>query len=128
MKKEHLFEILRFGTVGGVCTLVNLFTQWFLMINLGLTIYTALVFGFIISSIIGFLLNNKWVFKQEKIKHEEIVKFYLSYGFVYIILAWLLAYLWVNLLGINELIAPILSMIIQVPTAFLLNKFLVFKK
>jgi putative flippase GtrA len=55
-----------------------------------------------------------------------LAKMYLSYAFTGIILSNVLSYVWIDVLHISKLIAPLINSAIGVPINFLLNKFWAF--
>ena len=93
--------------------------------------YVSNTIAFIISVLVSFLLNSRFVFTLEEGQSRNfwkaLMKSYLSYGFTGIILNNLLAYLWVNVLGISKFIAPLISLIIAIPINFIMNKLWAFK-
>ena len=121
-------QIVKFGLVGVVATILSISIQMGMIVFFDMSIYVAIVIGFLLSSIFTFSLNLFWVFEKKKIVVNEIVKFYTYYSLVYIVLGWVLAYFWINILGIPEVFAPILSQGVQTVVIFILNKFLIFKK
>ena len=58
---------------------------------------------------------------------EKLVTGGTSYAFTGLLLANVLAYVWVDLLGISKFIAPLLTLVISVPVNFFLNKLWAFK-
>ena len=58
---------------------------------------------------------------------EALIKTYVSYAFTSLILSELLLMVWVKILGVNDYVAPILSLIITVPLNFVIQKFWAFK-
>ncbi len=97
----------------------------------GYDIYIAQLIMFILSVAWSFFWNNKFVFKKENDAERNIltalVKTYASYAFTCLFLSEILLVLWVELLGINEYIAPILNLLVTVPLNFLLQKKWTFK-
>lgn len=137
---DALFQFVKFGMVGAwntvfsyainvVCLL--LFKKAGVLQTANLDMYVANTIAFIISVLVSFLLNSKFVFTLEEGQSRNfwkaLMKSYLSYGFTGIILNNLLAYLWVNVLGIDKFIAPLISLIIAIPINFIMNKLWAFK-
>ena len=74
------------------------------------------------------MLNKKWVFRKNNEKTmKSIVKYYIIYGSSFCINL-ISMYLFIETLGISDIIAPILTMCITVPYNFVLNKLWVFKE
>jgi putative flippase GtrA len=51
----------------------------------------------------------------------------MSYGFTGIILNNILSYIWIDMLGISKVVAPLINMIIGVPINFIINKLWAFR-
>ena len=52
----------------------------------------------------------------------------MSYAFTGLFLNSVLSILWVEIVGLPKLIAPIINLLVSVPINFLLNKFWTFKQ
>ena len=131
-------EFIKFGLVGVSNTIVSyclyaLSLQIFLKLNLfSSTDYIiANIISFLLSVLWSFYWNNKYVFKLDEGEHRSIwkalLKTYVSYGFTGIILNNLLV-LWVRVIGINKMLAPIINLIINIPINFFMNKLWAFGK
>lgn len=95
-------------------------------------IYIAQFIMFLLSVAWSFYWNNKMVFKQQEGEKRNLLialtKTYVSYAFTSLFLAEVLLALWTKILGINEYIAPVISLLITVPLNFLIQKFWAFRK
>lgn len=119
-------QFFKFGIVG--C--INTFSSWIfyyplIFINVDYRIATTI--AYILSSIIGYLLNNRWVFKKNVYDSNSVLKYYIVYGSSYI-LNMACVYLWVEILNISTLFAPILTLFVTVPYNFIFSKLWVFTK
>ena len=137
---DSLLQFVKFGLVGvwntvfsyaiNVCCLL-IFHKLGILSTANLDMYVANTIAFILSVLVSFLLNSKFVFTLEEGQSRSfwkaLLKSYLSYGFTGIILNNVLAYLWVNVLGISKFIAPLISLIIAIPINFFMNKLWAFK-
>lgn len=132
-------EFIKFGLVGVSNTIVSyclyaLSLQIFLKLNLfSSTDYIiANIISFLLSVLWSFYWNNKYVFKLDEGEHRSIwkalLKTYVSYGFTGIILNNILLVLWVRVIGINKMLAPIINLIINIPINFFMNKLWAFGK
>ena len=87
--------------------------------------------AFVISVSWSFYWNNKLVFKEEdsgqRVWWKALIKTYISYSFTGIFLNSVLSWMWVTLLNISKLIAPLINLVVSVPINFLINKFWAFK-
>ncbi len=91
----------------------------------------ASTFGFIISVLNSFYLNNRFVFRNKGASKRELLlsllKTYVSYGSTGLLLNYILLYLLVDLLNVSGYIAPLIILCITTPINFLLNKFWAFR-
>ena len=94
--------------------------------------YVANIVAFVITVIWSFYWNRKYVFHSNKRNgmaiFAELMKTFMAYAFTGLLLANVLSYVWVELLSISKYIAPLINLIISVPTNFLINKFWTFKE
>jgi putative flippase GtrA len=83
--------------------------------------------GFLVSVLNAFLWSKKFVFTEsKKSPRQQLVRLYLSYGMTFLLSLGLM-YTMVDILGISQLVAPLLNLFVTVPLNFLLNKFWVFR-
>lgn len=148
-------EIIKFGLVGVVNTLVS-YTIYSVLFYFGTPPLICNIPAFIISVLVSFLLNSKFVFKKDETKQERkwwqvLIKTYISYSFTGLFLAEVLTALWLNIIHIEkylgfavELIAnfglnmtadkiagylaPVLNLVISIPINFILNKFWAYRQ
>ncbi len=133
-----IVQFIKFGIVGASNTVIGyliyaislaVFRKFQLFSDYD--IYLANFIMFMLSVAWSFYWNNKYVFKSENRSRKDIffvlIKTYMTYAFTSLILAEVLLYVWVNILGINAYIAPIINLIITVPLNFLIQKFCAFK-
>ena len=119
-------QFFKFGIIGVSNTLVHL-GVYYILVHLGVHYILSNIAAFMISVLNAYFWNRKFVFKQPtKSGKLRIVKVYITYGTTFLLSTGLL-YLQVDILGISELIAPILNICVTVPLNFLLNKFWAFK-
>lgn len=132
-------EFIKFGLVGVSNTIVSyLLYAVTLQVLIKLNIFPA--FDYIIANIVSFLLsvlwsfywNNKYVFKlkdgEERSIWRALLKTYVSYGVTGIVLNNILLFLWVDILGIHKMAAPIINLVINIPINFFMNKLWAFSK
>lgn len=136
---ETVIEFVKFGIVGlsnnvifyifyVICLLlfrkVNIFQNKAYLI--------AQVIAFIISMLWSFYWNNKVVFtlreNEKRSQFKSLIKMMISYSFTGLILNSALLILWIDVLDMSELIAPIINLIISVPLNFVINKLWAFKR
>ena len=136
---EALMQFVKFGIVGLSNTVISyviyvgtliLFQKNNLIPSVDYLV--AQVIAFSLSVLWSFYWNNKFVF--EKADNEErnivhaLIKTYISYAFTGLFLNSILSLLWVEVLGIPKIIAPIINLLVSVPLNFVMNKFWAFRK
>lgn len=137
---QSLLQFVKFGLVGVWNTVFSyainvscllIFQKLDILSIKNRDMYVANTIAFILSVLVSFLLNSRFVFTLEEGQSRNfwkaLFKSYLSYGFTGIILNNVLAYVWVDLLGISKFIAPLISLIIAIPINFFMNKLWAFK-
>ena len=135
--RQTFKEFLQFGLVGVSNTIVSYLLY---VVSLFMLSKTGIKIDYIIANVISWLLsvlwsfywNNKFVFKKEDGEKRNIwaalSKTYVSYGFTGLILNNILLVLWISVLHMNKMIAPIINLIINIPINFFLNKIWAFGK
>ena len=136
---ELLMQFVKFGIVGLSNTVISYVIYVVTLIlfqknNLiqSVDYLSAQVIAFVLSVLWSFYWNNKFVF--EKADNEErnivhaLIKTYISYAFTGLFLNSILSLLWVEVLGIPKIIAPIINLLVSVPLNFIMNKFWAFRK
>lgn len=124
-----LKQILSFGVVGTIITLLGLIIYWG-CVFVGIHYQIANAIGFVVTIAIAYVLNHKYTFKKngkENMSVRGLFKAYASYSITGLFLAAFLLWLWTKCLGVNENIAPVLNLLFTIPINFLLNKFWVYK-
>jgi putative flippase GtrA len=135
--RQTFKEFLQFGLVGVSNTVVSYLLY---VVTLVLVSKSGVTFDYIIANVVSWVLsvlwsfywNNKFVFKKEEGEHRNIwaalFKTYVSYGFTGLILNNVLSVIWVSVLHVSKIIAPIINLIINIPINFFLNKIWAFGK
>ena len=130
--KDLFKQFIKFGIVG----VINTFTSYIIVNScyylLHLHLQLSNVIAFIISVLVSFTLNSKFVFKKKPKTTKELLttllKTYLSYASTGLILTAILIEIECNQIGIPLYIASFMNLVITVPINFLLNKFWAFNK
>ncbi|WP_369682604.1 GtrA family protein [Leptotrichia trevisanii] len=123
IKKYHNF--LKFAIVGFGNLFVSLLT-YYLLVYFSVNYQIANIIGFITGTINGYIWNKIWVFKNSTKNFSSIIKFYLSYLATWFLSA-ILLYMWIEVLRVSDIIAPIINVFITTPINYLMNKYWVFK-
>lgn len=125
-----LLQFIKFGMVGITNTAVS-YAIYALILWLGGHYLVASVVSFVISVAWSYLLNNRFVFKKSedetRVWWKALLKAYVSYGITGLVLANILLYLWIDVLGINQYLAFVINLVFTIPVNFLLNKLWAFK-
>ncbi|KRO15484.1 GtcA family membrane protein [Lacticaseibacillus saniviri JCM 17471 = DSM 24301] len=125
---QKLFkQAIAFGLVGALNTIITY--ALYLMLYRHINPTAAMGIGYGLTSIMGLLLNENWVFKA---KHQSQLtsvapRYYLTYA-LSLVLSLLLTTIWNDWWQFNKTLAPLFSLMVTVPTNFLLSKFWVFKR
>ena len=120
------------GTSGAVVSYCVYFITLFLLRYFGLLpsadYQVAAVMAFILSVPWSFFWNRKVTFESGKRSViSELLHAYFCYAASGIILNNILLFLWVDILGISKLIAPLINAVLIFPINYVLNKKVVFK-
>lgn len=137
-KWDAFLQFVKFGIVGVSNTIISyllyvisLFVLRTIEVSPKIDYLIAQFIGFVLSVLWSFYWNRKMVFKADKDKVpwlQALVKTYISYAFSGLFLSTALSIIWVQLIGIDKMLAPILNLVISVPINFILNKFWAFKE
>lgn len=123
--KENILQFIKFGIVGLSNTIIALAIYYGLLL-FGVNYLVSNTISWIVSVFNAFFWNNKYVFKNENTWLKALLRTYISYGFSFIMGSFLL-YVFVDWLGISNVVAPLVLLIITIPFNFLLNKLWTFK-
>lgn len=130
-KENQSIQFLKFCLVGVSNTLVN-YAFYAFFVYLGLPYLVSNFLSFSISVTNSFYWNNRYTFK---FKHTGIksmlsvfAKSYLSYSVTGILLASILLWLFVDMLGMSQYLAQLATIPITVPINFILNKKWAYRK
>ena len=123
---KNIVQFIKFVIVGSSNTIISIVTYW-ILVYFNLEYLLATIIAYVVSSIWGYVLNKKWVFRTKDTKtFASVIKYYVVYGSS-LIINLLGMYLLVESLRISKFIAPILIMCITVPYNFIFNKLWAFK-
>lgn len=113
-------EVVRFGVVGVVATLIQYGIYYLFNAIVGLGATTSLTIGYVISFVFNFFLSNYFTFKTRPTVKKG-VGFMASHGINYLLqIVFLNLYM---LIGIPETWAPIPMFITVVPINFILVRY-----
>jgi len=125
-------QFLKFGMVGVVNTVVSYGINNGCYYVFGLHEQISNFISFMITVLISYLLNSRFVFQEEE-EHEKqpwykaLAKVYASYAFTELVVVGVLLYVQERLFGVPHYIATLVNLCVTVPVNFLLNKFWAFR-
>lgn len=118
-------KFIKFSIVGFSNLFISL-AVYYILIFLSINYQIANTVGFLVATFNSYFWNKLWVFKNNKNKISDIIKFYIV-----CLSSWLLStvllYIWIQKLGISDKIAPIVNLCITTPLNYLMNKLWVFR-
>ena len=124
-----MWDIFTYGLLGGLTTLVNV-GVFAISTHGGMSWWLANFIAWVLSVLFAFTTNKFWVFDShtESVKAFwwEFVKFVfarvMSLGMDYVLM-----YMFIDLLGVNQALAKILTQFFIVVVNYALSKFVIFK-
>ncbi|HIY49734.1 MAG TPA: GtrA family protein [Candidatus Barnesiella excrementavium] len=126
--KNTLWQLVRFGIVGVINTLITLIVIYILQELLHVKYTTANLAGYIAGIINSFFWSKLWVFKKLNSNFmREAVLFLVSFGICYGI-QFVALLLLVEVLHMADTWAQLVSMVVYTLCNFALNKCITFKK
>lgn len=96
-------QFVKFGLAGAVNSVVN-YIVYILCLSLGMHYVSANITGFIIAVFGAYLLQNQFVFtdnKENRVWWKVLLKTYASYAFTGLILTNILSVLWIDILDLT---------------------------
>ena len=112
-------KFIKFGLVGVLNTLIN----WIIFAVLNFVgVY------YIIATINSYIWNSRWVFKYKGEDKKETTTKFILLNLVGIALNTMILYLLVDLIGLNKLIALVITTVIVMVINYIVNKIWVFKE
>ena len=124
--KDIIIQFIKFGMVGAVNTVLSYIITNGCYYIIHLHEQLSNVIAFVITVFISFILNGKFVFKEQSEKRsfwKSLLKVYASYSITGLFLNAILLYLEEQLLSIPHYIATLMNLIVTIPINFILNKF-----
>ena len=123
--KKLITQFFKFGIVGTINT-VSSWIFYYSLVFLKVNYLIATTVAYFLSSIIGYILNKTWVFRKKDKSKTPMLKYYVVYISSYFLNMGCM-YLFVDILNISNLLAPILVLFITVPYNFIFSRLWVFK-
>ncbi len=122
---KEVMRFIKFSIVGLSNTMIS-YVVYLIGISLGMNYLVASILGFVISVVNAFYWNHTYVFKvregEKRSLLQSFVKTFLSYAGTGLVLANILLVIQVRFLGVPEVVAPLINLIITIPLNYILNK------
>ena len=124
--KQLIIQFIKFGIVGAINTVLSYIISngCYYLLHMHEQISNAI--AFVITVFISFMLNGKFVFKEDEEKRnfwKSLIKVYASYSITGLFLTAGLLYVEEQIWGIPHYIATLMNLIVTIPINFILNKF-----
>ena len=130
MGRVGIFQFVKFGIVGLSNTIIG-YVVYAFCIWLGMHYLLANVVGFFVSVLNAFYWSDRFVFKKGNNEQRGLLsslfKTVLAYASTGIVLNSVLLRLFIHEMKLSEYTAPLIILMITVPTNFILNKYWSFK-
>lgn len=131
--KTTLTQFIKFGMVGVINTLLSYLITNGSYYILHLHEQVSNLISFLITVLISYLLNSRFVFQPEENSSQQpwyqaLAKVYASYALTELVLMGILLFVEERLLGIPHFIATFINLCLTVPLNFILNKFWAYRK
>lgn len=125
-----IWQFFKFSLTGSIVTFFSLIIYW-LCIYLDISYVIANAIGFVITVAISYILNNTFTFTNKGKKSwswKALLRVYMTYFLTGVLVATFFLWLWIEVLEINNNIAPLLNLFITIPLNFIMNKFWVYRR
>ena len=122
--KNRLFI---YAFIGGLCAFIDLGVFYILNLILGLSLLiVSNTLSILTASTVKFFLNKRFTFRNNsaKVKHQYVSSL-IVLG-IYIIFTSASLYLFVNIIGVNEIISKVIVLFLGLPVNYLLDKKITF--
>lgn len=129
--KKLIVQFIKFGTVGAINTVLSYAITNGAYYLLHLDAQVSNIIAFVITVYISFVLNGKFVFKENKKERnycKSLLKVYASYSITGLFLTAILLHVEEKILEIPHYIATLMNLIVTIPLNFILNKFWAYKE
>ena len=123
---EGFLQFVKFCLVGLSNTAISLLVYYIFVLINPRWYLVGNAAGFVVSVLNSYFWNSRFVFKKQDERAKTIVKTFLAYG-TNLLIGTVLLWLFVDILGLSEFVAPLLQLVITVPLNYLLNKCCVMK-
>ena len=124
LRDKRLQEFIRFCIVGAICTGID--AAIFYIFRMFASYQVSLVSGYILSLIVNYFLTVFWTFKVDS-NVKNLIGIVSAHLFNLFVVRMGLMFLFVDIIGINDKIAYIPTLLISVITNFIIVRLVVNK-
>jgi len=125
---KELTRFLRYNLAAGVATFIDIFLYWIAVAFLGISYLISGTVTFSIGLLVNYSLNRVWGFKGTKRRILHGFLYFFLVGVTALVIALFFLAFFVEVMGINYLVARILVVLIVMPWNYFLNAILTFKQ
>jgi len=122
---KTFFQLVKFGFVGVINTLVTLGIIFLTTELLGIQIYAGNFLGYACGVTVSFFLNKNLTFQSSGQSLKKAILFLMVFGFCYLIQVFVLTMAREH--GFSKMVSQLLGMLVYTPLSFLLNKTITFR-
>ncbi len=122
--RDKTIQFAKFCIVGVLNNLIYYIT-YFVLIKLDTYYILANIIGFTVSVFNSFYWNNKYVFgsDEKRVWWKTLMKTYISYAGTGILLSNVMLVLFVEIMRVPAIIAPLISLVVTIPVNYVVNKY-----
>ena len=127
-KYKHYIYYCFFGVL---TTLVNVVVYWIVAHLMSIATVPSSIIAWVAAVSFAYITNRKWVFESENTKALDIIReivYFFSCRLGTGVLDWIIMYVSVDLMHINDLIMKITANIVVIVLNYIASKFIIFKK
>lgn len=121
-------RFLKYNVAAGIATLFDLFFLWFFTELIGIFYLISASLAFLIGTLINYLINRFWNFKDSKTKLLLGFFSFATIGITSLLITVLIMYFFVELMNVHYFIARIIALIATVIWSYILVSLITFKK
>ncbi|MCD8298715.1 MAG: GtrA family protein [Opitutae bacterium] len=131
LRSEKFREIASYVFWGGATTLVNIVTYAIATRLVGVSVIPATIIAWCVAVSFAFVTNKFWVFGSKSLAAKTVAREFVAFvsarltsGGIELLMMWL----FVDVLGVNDLAMKIISNVVVIVLNYVFSLFFVFKK
>lgn len=126
-KYKGIISYLFFGVS---TTIINVSAYWSLAHFINFPVMTSTIIAWFLAVLFAYITNRKWVFHSEAKCSREIIQEIFSFflcRFITGIIDWVCMFLFVDILGLNDIIIKFINNVIVIILNYVTSKLVIFK-